>query len=236
MQSKISLLDKKLFLSLKTILILYFLVLVAIFGQLSVFAHGGEDHGEEQSSVPITSVGEVNTKLAKASTAEALIKYPTPKFGEEIFIRVFLTDLITNAPIDKAKVTLKFQYLGPNQKSALSFVPNIIPTVHADSSDLVINANTTNTVGMYEAKVTFSNMGQYNLLASFNSPTLDAQAFISGIMVLPKPDKAISVTGTNSTLLTIVIALSALIMLVLLYLLFLPKNSSTQTKAQENIL
>ncbi len=210
------------------------MALVAVFGQLPVFAHGGEDHGEEQSSSPIASIVEVNTKLAKTSTTEALIKYPTPKLGEQLSIRIFLTDLITNVPIDKAKVTLKFQYLGQNQKSALS--PNIVPTVQADSSELTVNAIATSTAGMYEAKVNFPNMGQYNLLASFNNSTLDAQAFISGIIVLPKPDTTASVSGTNSTLLTIIIALSALIMLVLLYLLFLPKKTSTQTKAQENIL
>ena len=74
------------------------------------------------------------------------------------------------------------------------------------------------------------------MLASFNSPTLDAQAFISGIMVLSKTGKAISTNNTNSTILAIIITLSSLIMLVLLYLLFLSKNTSTQKKAQKDVL
>lgn len=237
MKSKNNLLDKKPFLSLKNIVILWALTLVAIFGQLSVFAHGGEDHGEEQSSTPTASVGEVNTKLAKASTTEALIKYPTPKLGEQITIRIFLTDLITNVPVDTAKVTLKFQYLGTNQKTSLSSVPSLIPTVQADTSDLVVNATATSTAGMYEAKVTFPSAGQYTLLASFNNSTLDAQAFISGIVVTEPPQ--ITINNSSSSIVTItivIITLVSMIMLVLLYLFFLATDNSKQTKVHKDIV
>lgn len=234
MQCKNNLISAKRFLRVKSIMALWLLLLVAIFGQLSVFAHGGEDHGEEQSSAPVASIGEINTKLAKASTAEVLIKYATPKIGEQTVIRVFLTDLITNVPIDKAKVTLKFQYLAQPNKAALSFIPSLVPIVQADTSELVVNAIATSTAGMYETKVTFPSAGQYNLLASFNSSTLDAQAFISGIVVTEIPQ---TTTNNNSssivTITVVVITLVSIIMLILLYLFFL---ATDKTKVQKDIV
>lgn len=237
MQGQNNLLAKKQFLNLKNIVILWLLVLITTFGELSVFAHGGEDHAEQQTSTPVANVGEINTKLAKASTAEALIKYQTPKLGEQTVIRIFLTDLITNTPIDKAKVTLKFQYLASNKKDTLSFIPNLIPIVQADSSEIVLNANETNTAGMYEAKVTFPSAGQYTMLASFNSSTLDAQAFISGIVV-PETTNLNSISNISNYTVTIIviIILAFIIMLIFLYIFSLAPDRSKQAKVQKDVV
>jgi hypothetical protein len=239
MQSKNNLLATKQLLKITYFVALLFFILLTTSESSLVFAHGGEDHGEEQSSTPVANVGEVNTKLAKASTAELFLKYPTPKAGEPITIRVFLTDLITNAPIDKAKVSLNFQYLGVQKKAALSFIPELIPAVQATTSNLVITTNPTNITGMYEAKVTFPNVGQYSLLASINSSNLDAQAFISGILVTENLQASQATTNSNNSIVTItvvIITLVSMIMLILLYLFFLRTDNLKQPKVEKDIL
>lgn len=240
MQSKNNLLAIKQLLKITYFVALLFFILLTTSKNSLVFAHGGEDHGEEQSSTPIANVGEVNTKLAKASTAELFLKYPTPKAGEPITIRVFLTDLITNAPIDKAKVSLNFQYLGVVQKkAAMAFIPELVPAVQANNSNLVITANPTNIIGMYEAKVVFPNVGQYTLLASINSSNLDAQAFISGIVVTESPQVGQATTNSSNSMVTItvvIITLVSMIMLILLYLFFLRTDSPKQPKVEKDIL
>ncbi len=238
MQSNNNLLDKQQYLRVKIAIVLVFLLLTYIFGQSSVFAHGGEDHGEEQLSAPIAKAGEIDTKLAKASTTEMFIKYPTPKVGELVNIRIFLTDLITNTPVDKAKISLDFQYLGTVQKkSALSFISNFIPVAQANSSNLVITANSTNILGMYEAKVTFPNVGQYSLQTSISGSRLDAQAFISGIVVTESTQLAQTSIFSKSVNTTItIITLGAILILVLLYLFFLATDRSKQSKVDKDIL
>jgi hypothetical protein len=69
---------------------------------LTIFAHGGEDHGE---SKPQTSVKQdVETRTAVTDDFEILLKTPLLGPDKEIGAKLFLTSHETNEPIKNAKI------------------------------------------------------------------------------------------------------------------------------------
>ncbi|MBN8726038.1 MAG: hypothetical protein J0M03_24335 [Acidobacteria bacterium] len=215
----------------------YLLMLLLIVG-LSLYpmnvtktlAHGGEDHSEENSSLPTPTSGQVNIKIAKTSSLEALVKYPTPKFNQQTPIKIFLTDLVTNAPIENTQVNLVIEYLGPGEVSS-NFTS--FGTVYASSSTTQqITATQTATSGIYQANVVFPSFGFYRILMKFNGNNLNAQAVISGIFIPSSEVQNIDNKKLNSGLVGIIIAIISLLVLVLIYLFSIP-STPLKSKVRE---
>ena len=146
-----------------------------------VFAHGGDDHSDEAGDIPVAQTGQLNSKLAKTSNTEILVKYATPIAQTETLVRIFVTDLTTNEPISNAQIKLNFNFLGNLQTSKISY-----GTVYADAANFEVVAVATNTPGIYQTKVTFPQVGNYGLKMRIVGNNIDANTTISGIVALEK--------------------------------------------------
>lgn len=146
-----------------------------------VFAHGGDDHADEAGDIPVAQTGQLNSKLAKTSNAEILVKYATPIVQTETLVRIFVTDLTTNEPISNAQIKLNFNFLGNLQTSKISY-----GTVYADAANFEAIAAATSTPGIYQTKVTFPQIGNYGLKMRIVGSNIDANTTISGIVALEK--------------------------------------------------
>src|SRR4051812_46177475 len=82
-------------------------------------AHGGDDHGDEQSQLPIATSAQMNVKIGKTSALEVLVKYPTPQAGEETLLRVFVTDQVTNTPVTGLKVGITLSFVSKSRVAGL---------------------------------------------------------------------------------------------------------------------
>ncbi|MCC2547449.1 hypothetical protein LJY25_13420 [Hymenobacter sp. BT175] len=68
-------------------------------------AHGGEDHGDEAKA----SGGPVPTTFSVAALSEKfelLLRYEPLEAGQDAHLRLFVSDYVTNVPIQGAKLTL----------------------------------------------------------------------------------------------------------------------------------
>ncbi|MEW6732877.1 MAG: hypothetical protein AB1489_16245 [Acidobacteriota bacterium] len=163
-------------------LILLLTLSIMSLSQLSIaFAHGGEDHGDE-AKTPIAAIGQMHTKLAKTDDLEVLVKYPTTKFGEETLLRVFVTDRKTNSPIASLNIAIRVSYVG---KDLTAKAPSSSVAL-ANTSTTEISTKPTDTPGIYEAHITFPDVGQYNFALQIAGQNINEQLAISGIVV---PDK-----------------------------------------------
>jgi hypothetical protein len=192
-----------------SVLILIIAVLLPLGLVRSALAHGGEDHGEEKGA-PVASNGEMNTRLSATGDYEILVKYPNPKIGEETPLRVFITDLKTNAPLTGMNISMVL-----SQKSS----------IEADASP-------TQMQGLYEARVVFPDRGEYSLLVKLSGSGLNEELKISGIVVPERESAASSNSGR-------VILLSSIILILLslaLYIFWLrPRRSQSGMEAQGHV-
>lgn len=93
---------------LATALAAFALLLLLSATGATVFAHGGEDHGEEKASVVSTN-GNMIVRTARAGELEVTVKHaPIEPDRETATARVFVTRFDTNEPVGNAKVTLLF--------------------------------------------------------------------------------------------------------------------------------
>lgn len=143
-----------------------------------VFAHGGEDHGDKKPVAP-SAAGQMNSKLATTEGYEVFVKYPTPKPAEEIPLRVFITDSKTNGPIAGVNVAMVFSYAG---KTEAASAPSY-GIVHADTNSVEATATPTDTPGVYEARVVFPEVGQYNIALRLAGADIKRELTIAGIVV-----------------------------------------------------
>lgn len=157
---------------IQTILIgvLWTFLLPALFSGI-LFAHGEDEPAGTETVAP---AGQMNVKVTQSDRVEILVKYPTPKPTEEITLLIFLTDLQTNTPIGGADVSLAFsQTPSPDAN-----------TLHAAAQAVSAKASPTDTPGMYQAKVSFPESGQYNLDMKLAGENLPAAVNIAGLEVL----------------------------------------------------
>src|SRR5438477_3592811 len=150
----------------------------------AVFAHGGEDHSEEKQT-PVAFLGQMNARLVKTDNLEILVKYSNPKFGEETLLRVFITDLKTNAPVPGVKVAMALNSVDKPETAAIEIV-----------------AAPTSTPGIYEARVAFHDPGQYNLWIWLAGQNISEQITVSGIVV---PANSADGVQTDKTRVTIML-------------------------------
>ena len=112
---------------------------------MALFAHEGEDHGAGKKAI----AGAVAYFSSEASSDkyELLIKYKTSPVAKEGSFRLFITNVITNAPVNANEL-----------KATVSG--------NADLKLSVIKVDT----GVYEIKGTFPDKKVYNISVSLNSP------------------------------------------------------------------
>jgi hypothetical protein len=192
--------------------VLVLLIMLMIFFNLSsaVFAHGGEDHSEEKQS-PVASIGQMNVKLARTDNLEILVKYPNPKFGEETLLRVFITELKTNTPVAGVNIALALSHAGKTT---------------GDSNKIV--ALPTSTPGIYEARLTFPDAGQYNLLLQLAGQNINEQVTVSGIAVPAKAADGAAADRPGSTSVMLALALLLFSAIAAGYLFWLRPRRSQQ--------
>lgn len=81
-------------------------VVAALFLSITpVYAHGGEDHGDEEAPVVSAGAGMV-TRVARISDYEVTVKHPSLAPDQELAARLFVTRFATNEPIGNAQVVI----------------------------------------------------------------------------------------------------------------------------------
>ena len=159
-------------------------------GVSRVFAHGGEDHGDEKPKTETTTKGTVS-HTSRVGDLELMIKHPELEPDTATSGRLFITEFATNAPADKAA-----------------------PTVEIESGNGAVTQVTiekTDAVGSFAIKIPALPAGTYTMRAklTFNGET-DTSTF-SGVEV--KATGAVSSEGFASWVRTALAALAALFVL-----------------------
>jgi LPXTG-motif cell wall-anchored protein len=116
-----------------------------------LFAHAGEDHGEAQSTAPVTVAGMQGDVLTSSSTTdyfEVVSKYPATVAGDDTRIRLFVADFATNRPIVGATLALSFKPGGVQIRDASKMIsPGIYDVVVRFTDDTTYSMVATITAG-----------------------------------------------------------------------------------------
>ncbi len=129
-----------------------------------VFAHGGEDHGDQKA--PVVSKGtNMIVRVARAGDLEVVIKDPPIEPDKETAARVFITHFATNEPVSGAKVVV----------------------VLLGSTPIEVGAVPGTTPGMYEVKLPPLPQGQYKLAARIEHDGENETAEYGSLAVAPLP-------------------------------------------------
>jgi hypothetical protein len=184
----------------------YLVIIVFLLFPIFALAHGGDDHEHTEDYIPVAQSGKLNTKLAKTSYTEILVKYPTPVSGIEIPLRAFLTDINNNNPIENAKLSLVFSLVGDLQSSSTG-----LNVVSANATEFQVEAKPSNIVGIYQASVTFPKPGNYQLKLKISGDNLNASAQVSGLIVNEQIIESKKVIGNSVLIIISSVVLLALI-------------------------
>jgi hypothetical protein len=139
----------------------------------SVFAHGGEDHGDQKA--PVVSKGtNMIVRVARAGDLEVVIKDPPIEPDKETLARVFITHFATNEPISGAKVVVVLQ----------------------GSMPIEVGAVASTTPGMYEVKLPPLPQGLYKLIARIEHDGENKTAEYGSLAVAPLPVSSSSALAT----------------------------------------
>lgn len=142
-------------------------------GGAQVFAHGGEDHGDQKA--PVVSKGtNMIVRVARVGDLEVVIKDPPIEPDKETAARIFITRFATNEPVSGAKVVVVLQGNAPVEVS-------VVPS---------------STAGMYEVKLPPLPQGQYKLLARIEQDGENKTAEYGSLAVVPLPVPLISAVAT----------------------------------------
>lgn len=134
---------------------------------VTVFAHGGEDHGDQKAPAVSTGPGMV-VHTARAGELEVVVKHPPIEPDKETVARVLVTRFETNEPVGDAKVTLAL-------------------AVEGSAPVEVTAAPSAATPGMYEAKLPPLPKGKYTLTASLDAAGKAETVAYGAILVAPLP-------------------------------------------------
>ncbi len=91
-------------LAIKSVVI-FILLLVANISPVSMFAHGGEDHGDEKPQATQT-IANMTVRVVHSGDYEVTLKHPSLVPDKELMARLFITRYDTNEPLKNAKVVL----------------------------------------------------------------------------------------------------------------------------------
>ncbi|MBC7588845.1 MAG: biotin/lipoyl-binding protein, partial [Chitinophagaceae bacterium] len=139
-----------------------------------VFAHGGEDHGEAKKSgaKPATYF----SSEAESGLYELILKYPSIEPNKSAGLKLFISNVNTNAPIDS--VSLQIKVAGnPNIKLEVSRIDK----------------------GIYEISGIFPEKKSYNLTVNINSLIGPDLLLLSNIEIGRQLEKEINLLVHNDT-------------------------------------
>lgn len=140
--------------------------LALLFSQATVFAHGGEDHGDQKPAA-VSKGTNMIVHVARAGDYEVVIKHAPVEPDKEVVARVFVNRFDTNEPVANLKPVI---------------------TVTADNGAPVeVSGAATGTPGMYEAKLPPLPKGQYKLAARVDYNGETKTATFSALTVAPQP-------------------------------------------------
>lgn len=77
-------------------------------GAARVFAHGGEDHGDEKPKTATTTTGTIS-RTARLGDFEIMLKHPLLEPDAATSGRLFITNFTTNEPVGAANPTLEIE-------------------------------------------------------------------------------------------------------------------------------
>lgn len=171
----------------------YLLLLLVITCTLCSYAwaHGDDDHGNEPSTTQTTTpiVGDLNIRVAATTSAEVMLKYPRPVPGNETPLRIFVTDVNSNAPISGLNIKVALEQIStPDATNQINNQANIQGTTA--KTPTLVNAFATEQSGIYQAQLVFANTGQYKLSVQLNGQNINAQLYFDKIAVTEKEQTA----------------------------------------------
>lgn len=73
-----------------------------------VFAHGGEDHGDEKPKAPTTTTGTIS-RTARLGDVEIMLKHPSLEPDTAAAARLFITKFATNEPFGDANPAVEIE-------------------------------------------------------------------------------------------------------------------------------
>lgn len=145
-------------------------VVILSMSVVTVFAHGGEDHGEKKPVVAATSANMVG-RVARAGDLEVMIKHPPIEPDKESSARVLITRFETNEPVEGANVSVMFMGAG---------------------GPIEVAAAAGSTPGLYEVKLPPMPEGEYKLSAKVETNGMTQGVEYGAIRVAPLPPPAVA--------------------------------------------
>jgi hypothetical protein len=132
----------------------------------TVFAHGGEDHGEKQPPAVFKGTNMV-TRVARVGDLEVVIKHPPIEPDKEAAARLFVTHFASNEPVGGAKIIVTFS--GGGSPVEVAAAPNATAP------------------GMYDVKLPPLPKGQYKVVARIDHDGNALTADYGAWQVAPLP-------------------------------------------------
>ena len=161
---------------------------VSLISGATVFAHGGEDHGDQKP--PTVSQGtNMIVHTARAGDFEVMIKHGPVEPDKETVARVFVNRFENNEPVSGAKT--------------------IVTLTNDSGAPVDLTATASATPGMYEVKLPPLPKGQYKLAARVDSGGDTKNAAFGQLEVAPQPVTAIGTVASWAR--TALIVLGALV-------------------------
>lgn len=158
----------------------------------TVFAHGGEDHGDAKPAVVSNQKGMV-ARTARAGDFEILLKHSPLEPDTETAAKIFITRFATNEPFADAKPSVEI-----TSKDGKTF----------EASEVKSDAP-----GSYSFKLPPLPEGTYTVLARLNTAGKTDTATFSSVSV--EHAEAATSTGSGSWLRTVLMILTAAVILAL---------------------
>ena len=137
----------------------------------TVFAHGGEDHGDKKPAT-VSQGTNMIVHVARAGDYEVVIKHAPVEPDKEMVARVFVTRFATNEPVTSIKP--------------------IVTLTSENGAQVEVAGVASATPGMYEVKLPPLPKGQYKLAARIDYNGDTKTASLSALEVAPQPVTAIS--------------------------------------------
>lgn len=141
-------------------------IVALLFSQATVFAHGGEDHGDQKPQTVSPGTNMI-VHVARAGDFEIVIKHAPIEPDKEMVARIFVNRFATNESITGAKP--------------------VVTLTSDGSSPVELTATASSTPGMYEVKLPPLPKGQYKLAARIDLNGETQTASLSALDVSPKP-------------------------------------------------
>lgn len=172
-----------------SLIVLFLLIACLLLGNTSqIFAHGGEDHGDEKAKATSNEKGTV-TRTARLGEYELTFKHPIFVPDAATSAKLFVTKFQTNEPIEKASAAIE------------------IEPANGSITEAVIEK--TETAGSYNVKFPALSQGTYTVRAKLIYSGETDTATFSGVEIAPAPIVSAEggMSGARTALITLVFAL-----------------------------